>query len=207
MDGIVEHRATTTLVEGDIYALDGQGNERKVVAIIDNETIGDPIQILESANAWWMKPESIGPDGKKRLSGMQKLHALIQCFSAQMTVEEACSYVGLSVRTFYYFTEIHPEFLRGKEALHRLTEASAKATVAKAVQTDAPLALRYLQGVQPEKYRRSVLPEFNPGQSGGYAKRTEELFMDEAGNVTVKRQTAMLLEKYGSDTDTAESGE
>lgn len=193
----IEPRPTTTLVAAETIAIDGQGKERKVIAVIDNETIGDPIQILESANAWWMKPASPGPDGKMRLSGLQKVHALIQCFAASMTVEESCSMVGISVRTFYYFAEIHPQFLQGKEALSKLMEASAKATVAKAVQTDPHLALSVLKGTQPERYARRLMPELPGNPNGGYSRTTEELFTDKEGRVVVKRQTAELMQRYG----------
>lgn len=175
-----------------VVALDGQGAERKVLSIINDANIGEPFMLYESANAWW--------------SNVTKVEKLMFAFKNDMSVEEAIFSVGISRRQYYYFLQVHPEFCAIKEQLAKAFPAVAKLTLGEGLKKDPTLALRYLQGAQPEIYRRSVLPDLPPSV-GGYAKKTEELFMNDKGEVIVKRQTAMLLENYGDSTDTPEAGE
>ena len=180
----------TIAIPADLTALDGEGKEREVLAVVNDANIGEPFTVYKSANAWW--------------TDVSKVEKLMFCFKNDMSVEEALFSVGISRNNYYYFLKIHPEFSNIKVQLLKAFPAVAKLTLGQALQKDPNLALRYLQGAQPENYRRSVLPDMPPGATGGYARRTEELFTNEKGEVVVSRKTAIALEHYGNDNDTPE---
>jgi hypothetical protein len=165
-----------------IVQLDGEQKPREVLAVINDSNIGEPFTLYKSDNAWW--------------TDITKVEKLMFCFKNDMLVEEACFSVGISYRQYYYFTQIHPEFCNVKELLSQALPAVAKLTLGVGLQKDPQLALRYLQGAQPETYRRSVMPEMPGG--GSRERRTEEVFKDAEGNITMTRKMAEYIEQHGT---------
>lgn len=165
-----------------IVELDGLEKPREVLAVINDANIGEPLTLYKSDNAWWVD--------------ITKVEKLMFCFKNDMTVEEACFSIGISYRQYWYFNQVHPDFCNIKKQLLQALPAIAKLALGKELATDGSLSLRYLQGVQPERYRRSVLPELASG--GSRESRSEEVWRDKEGNVTLTRKMADYIHSNGT---------
>lgn len=105
-------------------------------------TFADPqvgeLQVLNSANAWWVREEN----GVK--TGMVKLQKLIDAYKIDANDEEACFYAGISVDQLRYFKELHPDFYLVKRACYQNLGLIAKKKFAKQVE-EGEAALTYLR--------------------------------------------------------------
>ncbi len=65
---------------------------------------------------------------------------------------EACHLAGISPQTLYNYQHKNPEFLEQKARWKMNTAVNATLTVAKAVETDANIAWKYLERKFPEEF-------------------------------------------------------
>ena len=169
-----------------IVFLDGDGVERKVISVITDPNIGVPLYLLQTDSGFWGKPGGIG-----------KVEMVMAAFKNDATIKEACFYAGITLDQYYYFVKIHPMFSYIKDACWDGVGMLAKAMFMRGLREggkymeQARLALDYLKGSQPGRYKQSVLPDITPG--GSLARQSEEVWRDKEGKVTVSKKTAEII--------------
>lgn len=156
---------------------------RTVAYVVNDPVFGEPFEVYEGrVDAWWMD--------------MKKVTNLTKAFTNHMTVAQACVSAGISYKQYLYFNQVHPHFGALKERLREVFGVVAKVTVGQALKEDAALAFRFLQGTEPETYRKNAPMQVSP-DGGSVMTLTEQSFMDDEGRVVMKRKTAEYLENHG----------
>lgn len=118
------------------------------------------------------RPTKITPDTVRKLE---------ECFKCDASVAEACAYAGIGRTTYYEECKRNPEFRNNMERVQMYPLIVAKQTLFKGIcsgdQKAAPLALRYLELRQPERYtpRRKVETEGDIAATFNLAGRAAEL--------------------------------
>ncbi len=111
---------------------------------------GIKMNVLKSANAWWMD--------------QFKVFILIESLGREATLEQACKDAGISLRQYKYFVKLHPQFVKAKSGfkqsllyLARKTVGdvlSAEATTESAKARQIRLACWYLERKKPDEFGR-----------------------------------------------------
>lgn len=105
-------------------------------------------------------PKGFGePTGKKgRPSTMSEktLRKLELSFAYDSTVEEACIFAGIPVRTYYDFLTKHPDFSHTVELLRNVPVMIARRTVVNGVVTSQDSAMRYLEKKRKDEFSSKV---------------------------------------------------
>jgi hypothetical protein len=116
--------------------------KRKVAYTISEATyLGpfnpEPLEIKESANAWWMN--------------RGKVYALLTGFRMGLTIKDACKWAVISSDQYKYFCEVHPEFSTIKERIDIVPIIQAMNTVNRNI--DKPwVAWRLLERLDPARF-------------------------------------------------------
>lgn len=129
------------------------------------EVIGGAKLVLQKTRkGWW------GDQGK--------VLKLLEAFSYDFSVKDACSYAQITLAQYYYFTSFHPEMEEIRKALITHLIMRAKQTVAEKIGTRFSFALKYPSIRRPEEYgptcrsckslmKRSGEPKSSPSTSKG----------------------------------------
>ena len=165
---------------------------------INDVAFFEPFQVFKPVGregfAWWNGAEGRG-----------KVEKLFNAFKIDLTVGESCISAGISYEQYRYFGEVHPLLSQVKQRLKGVLPIAAKQGLVKDIQSDEGYRSRqwYLERRQPEIYGRDTgAIAIPPG--GSVARRIEEAFMDEDGNVIMSRQAAELLKDHGANETTSE---
>lgn len=80
---------------------------------------------------------------------LQKLRGayLVDCID-----EEAAFWAGIAPATLYNYQNKNPQFLESKQSWKLNTTIRARITLAKAIESDANFALKYLERKKPEEF-------------------------------------------------------
>jgi hypothetical protein len=100
---------------------------------------GEVIDIMESANAWWMD--------------RGKVERLIAAYGIDCSVQEACAYAGVTARQYKYFNEIHPEFKEVRETMKSLSTIKARKAIMRGIEEGGFWeAMKFLEKALPEEF-------------------------------------------------------
>lgn len=110
--------------------------------IKDKHFPGGEFKVWKTANGWW--------------ASQAKVEDLIQAFKIDCTIEEACSYAGISFDQFRYFLERHSDFSPIIEVCRNLPIVSARDKVVKAISTDPEMAMKYLERKRKQEFGPKV---------------------------------------------------
>lgn len=103
---------------------------------------------------------------------------LEQAFSVDATVEEACTYAGISRNTLHQFIKKVPEFQDRIDMLKELPMMVARETITRSMGHDADLALKYAKNKRNNEFN-----ERKEVKMGGSLKLLPKLDNDEAGKI------------------------
>ena len=68
------------------------------------------------------------------------------------TDKEACIFAGIAEKTLYNYQHKHPDFLQQKQVWKTEMVLRAREEVARAIETDARLAFKYLERKLPQEF-------------------------------------------------------
>ena len=77
---------------------------------------------------------------------------LEEAFVDGLSDREACIFAGIGRQTLYDYCKKNPEFSDRKEGLKMMPTINAKRTIAKAVQKDPAMALKYLERKERDEW-------------------------------------------------------
>lgn len=116
-----------------------QTGKEEVYAYTLREPAFGELQILNSANAWWLD----------RL----KVQKLIDAYKIDATDEQAMFYAGISKGQFEYFKKLHPDFSGVKEACGQHLGLLAKMAIAKEIEHNQEgRPSWYLERIEKNRY-------------------------------------------------------
>jgi len=119
--------------------------------------------------------------GRPTVVTEEVLKKLEEAFALDCTILEACFYADISEKTYYNYTEKHPEFLQRVQALRQNPVLKARISVIDGFEKDPNLALKYLE--------RKAKSEFSP--------REEKQFLDGDGKPTDNVLKVEFVNKKG----------
>lgn len=90
--------------------------------------------------------------GRPTVINRYVLRDLKTAFSMDCTDKEACSFAGISEKTLYNYQNANPDFLQQKQGWKAQMILKAREEVAKAIETDARLAFKYLERKLPQEF-------------------------------------------------------
>lgn len=97
------------------------------------------LKVKHTANAWWKDKEKV----TKLITGYK-----MDCKPAELRL-----LTGVTKRKMEYFLDEHPEFCAIFEDFRKVPTLKARATVVKAVVTDANHAFKYLERKEPDEFK------------------------------------------------------
>lgn len=111
--------------------------DKPVAYTITDKAFGE-LEVKNSPNAWWVDRE--------------KVHNLISVFKLDGTIEEACSYAGITKGQYEYFVEQHPNFLGGIALLRPLPTLKARMKVVNSLDESYQNAMDYLKRKKHDEF-------------------------------------------------------
>lgn len=94
--------------------------------------------------------------GRKTVVDEVVVSKLEYAFSIGCPTLEACSFAGISGKTFYRFIEKYPEFWDRFKDLKNKPILEARDTVVRAIKTNPEMAFRYLERKRPKEFGNNL---------------------------------------------------
>lgn len=111
--------------------------------------IAHRIEAYAKTNAFVLKGRVIAPKaartGRPSVMTQEVVRKLEHAFVYDSSVEEACTYAGISRNTYYEFLKQYPDFQDRIEVLRHTPYLVARMTLVAAAEHDADLALKLLE--------------------------------------------------------------
>ena len=116
--------------------------DKKVAYTIEGPN-GHKMDVLHSANAWWIDKD--------------KLHLLMAAFRLDATIPLACAHAGITVKQYKYFVSKHPEFSEIREVCQAEPLMTARRVLIRGMadpenRNRAWLAFKYLEKKLPREF-------------------------------------------------------
>lgn len=112
----------------------------RVAYTIPVDEVRRDLEILHSANAWWMN----------RI----KVEQILQVFAVEGTIEEACFYADITRKQYKYFALIHPVIREIRADFKTKILLGVRRTVMAGIGTNYKTAMWYLEMRLPEEFGR-----------------------------------------------------
>jgi hypothetical protein len=123
-------------------ALGRQTGKQEPYAYTIKDNAFEPFHVLNTANGWWIDKT--------------KVDRLITAFKLDCTIQEACVYAGISIRSYQYFNELHPDFCNIIDACRQLPSLKARETVVKKMAESYANAVDYLKRKKKDEFGDSL---------------------------------------------------
>ncbi len=133
-----------------------------IAYIIPSLPFGIKLAVKKSANAWWMD--------------QSKVHELFAGFSIGLKIEEACSHIGITVRQYKYFVQLHPQVTEIRKGFTLSPSIKARMTIISALNKgNLKVSKWWLEKKNPEEFGKPSV------RNGRLAKRqqTQQAALDQ----------------------------
>ncbi len=127
------------------------GKADPIAYIFDDPEAGVAFEVLNSANAWWVKPAEGNKD-----SGRVKLQKLVNAYKNYYTDEEAINYANISMDQLKYFQKLHPDFYTIKHGAKRRPDMTSKVTIVNQLGKDPHWAAWWLSRTQKDTFSTRI---------------------------------------------------
>jgi hypothetical protein len=152
---------------------------------LEDPAFFQPFQVMkplqEGRPAWW--------------SDRTKVLKLIEAFKMDLTINEASIYVGITVKQYQYFCQIHPIFVDLKARLKGILAIAAKQGLVRDISGKDNYRSRqwYLERKQPRLYGNKQAEGLNaPDGATTLATIVQRAFADKDGNILVTESSANI---------------